>query len=572
MELLQIGLANAASATGLAIVAAVVTKLGARPTVVHGLWLLVLLKLVMPPLVSLPIATFPAASAVAESPLTTSPTSGRGEELPFRESPGALAPAGETSSAGRLLVRALPASGEHWPALDWKSVICWAWLTGSICCFVVSATRVIRFHRLVSQTESASGDWIRQVEKLAARFDLRRCPDARVVDAATPPMVWSVGYRSTLLLPRKLLARLGGTERATLLAHEVAHIRRGDPYVRWFEAMVLGLYWWHPVAWIACRALQNAAERCCDEWVLRIFPGSGHCYANTLFETADFLAETPRALPLGASGLGHAYPLSRRIEMIVKSRTYRRLSRRTRVVAALAVGAVLSVSPVFMRAGDSPAPPEAKSKPCSSETEPVSKEAGVKPSAARRVVVVDVTYLIKNHDGFRRSMESMKASVMAATDRVRRQRDEIAKLEGPIKEAKGDTERTALEAKISVLQREAQTQVNAQKEEFLQQEMEIYRATWNEINAAIAQYAKQHDIDLVMRHNMLTDSLPKHVNQKPISKQGKTVKEDASLLIARINANVIYRSPTACDDEADITQAVLAKLNHVASGPEKSAR
>jgi hypothetical protein len=36
--------------------------------------------------------------------------------------------------------------------------------------------------------------------------------------------------------------------------------------------------------------------------------------------------------------------------------------------------------------------------------------------------------------------------------------------------------------------------------------------------------------------------------------------------------NVIYRSPAACDDEADVTQGVLAKLNHVASAPEKSAK
>lgn len=108
-------------------------------------------------------------------------------------------------------------------------------------------------------------------------------------------MVWTLGSRTTLLLPRMLLMRLGIREQATLLSHELAHMRRGDQYVRWFEAVVLGLYWWNPITWIACRALQDAAERCCDDWVLRMLPGSGHSYAKTLFEAADFLTEPPCA-------------------------------------------------------------------------------------------------------------------------------------------------------------------------------------------------------------------------------------------------------------------------------------
>ncbi len=475
--------------------------------------------------------------------------SSRREGLPFRESLAAVpAPAGESLAADGRIGRPLAAWREHWPAVDWTSIVFSLWLTGSICWFAISATRVVRFHRLASRTEPAPDDWIQQVGCLANRLGLRACPDVRVTDAALPPMVWTVGRRTMLLVPRTLLTRLGSGERATLLSHELAHIRRGDPYVRWFEAIVLGLYWWHPAAWLACRALHRAAERCCDDWVLRLWPGGNRSYAITLLEAAEFLAETRSALPLGASGFGHTYPLSRRIEMILKGRTYGRLSRGSRLAAALAVVTVLGVSPALMHGGDSPAPPETKSKACASETPPACAETGAKKSAARHIVVVDVTYLFQHHDGFRHSQRSLRTSVEAAEARVRQQKEKLTDLQRQIAVApKGTPERSALEAKASAQQREVEALIKAQKKEILQKEIEIYGTTWNDINAAITQYAKQHQIDLVLRH------------RKP--QTSKAPKNEGQELMQRINAPVLYQSDAANGDEVEITREVLAQLN-----------
>ena len=49
-SLLQLGFSNAAAATLLALLAVVVSRQSSRPALAHGLWLLVLLKLVTPPL------------------------------------------------------------------------------------------------------------------------------------------------------------------------------------------------------------------------------------------------------------------------------------------------------------------------------------------------------------------------------------------------------------------------------------------------------------------------------------------------------------------------------------------
>ena len=72
--LLHIGLSNTLVAIGLAVLAAVVGAVTRRPALAHGLWLLVLLKLVTPPFVHLPILptaplpSQPAPPTVAEGP------------------------------------------------------------------------------------------------------------------------------------------------------------------------------------------------------------------------------------------------------------------------------------------------------------------------------------------------------------------------------------------------------------------------------------------------------------------------------------------------------------------------
>ena len=69
--LLGIGLANAVMAAALALLATVVGRVWRKPALRHGLWLLVLLKLVTPPLVTLPVLPWKAeeeAPTAAEPP------------------------------------------------------------------------------------------------------------------------------------------------------------------------------------------------------------------------------------------------------------------------------------------------------------------------------------------------------------------------------------------------------------------------------------------------------------------------------------------------------------------------
>jgi RND family efflux transporter MFP subunit len=123
------------------------------------------------------------------------------------------------------------------------------------------------------------------------------------------------------VLPEELWGLLDAAQRDAILAHELAHLKRRDHWVRRLEAVACGLYWWDPVAWWARREVERAEERCCDAWVLWALPTSAGAYAEALVMTAAYLSGLRQPLPLGASGVGRISSLKGRLQMILSDPT-----------------------------------------------------------------------------------------------------------------------------------------------------------------------------------------------------------------------------------------------------------
>ena len=114
-----------------------------------------------------------------------------------------------------------------------------------------------------------------------------------------------------------MLQRLDPAAADALLSHELAHYLRRDHWVRLFELLVTGLFWWHPVVWIARRRIEVAEEHCCDAWAVSQCPDQPRRYAEALLDTIDFLAERPAPAGPLASGLGEAPFLRQRLRLIM---------------------------------------------------------------------------------------------------------------------------------------------------------------------------------------------------------------------------------------------------------------
>jgi len=336
-SLVGIVVLKACAAALLGLGAAIAGRWLRRPALLHALWMVVLLELLVPPLFEigvLPRAVRAPAAVVATIPSPTVST------FPPEPSPTVDA---------RGPVPVASASVRAWlPPL-----VGGVWLIGLSGVLLLAAVRARRFGKLVAGAVDAPREMQSAARRIASTFGLRRCPSIRLVPAAISPLLRPRWGSLEILFPSALAGRLEPEERDLLLAHELAHVRRRDHWVRWIELSATALFWWHPVVWWARKRLRRAEEQCCDALVLTTLPEHANSYARGLVKTVEFLAAARFALPTLASGAAGARNLEERLIMIVNHRLPTHPSRSQRVLLVVASAALLLVLPTW---ADPPSP------------------------------------------------------------------------------------------------------------------------------------------------------------------------------------------------------------------------
>ncbi|WP_419166011.1 M56 family metallopeptidase [Candidatus Palauibacter sp.] len=314
--ILQIGASKLVLSVGLAGVAWIVQRRLGWPSLAHGLWLLPLAALLVPPLVSIPI--WPG-EADPVAPVAAVGLSG----------------AEPTTLAGVILVDWLKSHG--------KEGLVWLWLLGTASVLGWTLLHTLRFHRsLLRASAAAPPDVQRIAREIAGRLGLGAAPTVYITRAQVSPMVWWAGGEARVLLPSPLLADMDGSELRCILAHELAHVRRRDHVVRWLEWLACAAFWWNPVAWWARRRLRASEELCCDALAVASIRAEPRAYAGALLRVIDFMstAGTPGPLTFASTidRCGRASRLERRFGVIMTNRTPTHTPRWLRV--ALRCGAV----------------------------------------------------------------------------------------------------------------------------------------------------------------------------------------------------------------------------------------
>lgn len=364
MDLLfSTGLHNAAVATLLALLVWGFTRICRKPPVAHLLWLLVLVKLVTPPVVNFHLWNWSPGSAetaneqTAELSYRAPQPVTEGSYLSIPQSPEVVRSGGERSqipddrqnSVARVDLPpvSIPHSGRPGfsIAATWTAVrpaLMGIWIAGVGLVALLAGMRIVRFQRLLAGTLPAEQRYQSVADDLATRLGLRCSPDVRMAASAIAPLVWCLGARAMVVIPRSLLAALDEQQTAMVLAHELAHLRRRDHWVRVIELAVSVLYWWNPLVWWIRRQLRTAEEQCCDAWVAWAYPDRSHDYAQSLLKSAELLSSQ---LPLAglASPFLNAQTLKSRIEMVLMNRSQRTASRSAALGLALLAAAVIPV-------------------------------------------------------------------------------------------------------------------------------------------------------------------------------------------------------------------------------------
>lgn len=302
---------------GLVAVVCRVTRIG--PVARHALWLLVLIKFVMPPVVAWPWAIpDPFGLSVVGSGLVVDERVGDVALLSIESVPdGAGAPAAAAD------VTAVASDAPADVAMFWFLVV---WMTGSA---LLAVLECIRLTRLVRRTRSASPAPAALVDRVAwhatSKMGLAPVPIVLVADAQAPS-VWGL-RRPRILWPATLADQVSETGTDGLIVHELAHVKRRDHLVGWVELIGGIVWWWNPLFWFVRSSLREQAELACDAWVISALPNGRRAYAESLLALSS---ELPRSVRPSMAVVGISATtrraLERRLVMIMKGRTSLRLT------------------------------------------------------------------------------------------------------------------------------------------------------------------------------------------------------------------------------------------------------
>jgi beta-lactamase regulating signal transducer with metallopeptidase domain len=88
-------------------------------------------------------------------------------------------------------------------------------------------------------------------------------------------------FRPVVLLPMRALTGLTEAQIETVIAHELAHIRRFDCFVNLFQIATETLLFYHPAVWWVSQRVRAEREHCCDDEAIAIC-GDAVNYARAL--------------------------------------------------------------------------------------------------------------------------------------------------------------------------------------------------------------------------------------------------------------------------------------------------
>jgi beta-lactamase regulating signal transducer with metallopeptidase domain len=148
------------------------------------------------------------------------------------------------------------------PALPWLLA---GWAAGVLLLsarFLGSWIRVQRLRRRSAVPVPA--EWHLILSRLCRELKLSRT--VRLLQSAAVEVPTALGWlRPVILLPACALTGLAPLQLEAILAHELAHIRRGDFLVNLLQSLVEVLLFYHPAVWWLSGRIRAERELCCDD-------------------------------------------------------------------------------------------------------------------------------------------------------------------------------------------------------------------------------------------------------------------------------------------------------------------
>jgi len=360
----------------------------AWPQLRYALWLLILVKLVLPPSLTSPVSLTSVIPKAAENAIdikmktpsaanrgnslttlpvwpSTRPVSPEMRSLPTEAAsmtPEAGSTAGTTQvskTAGIAQTRQEPsvssvqASHAVTPTLSGKVYLLAMWLLGvvGLCAGLLLRLKGLHTEHLGDSTGPAPTWFADLVKRTAQELHCHQVPKVVLSTGVCCPAVFGL-LQPVLLVPADRADSMSKQDARYVLLHELAHIKRGDLWWHTAYMVLVIFYWCNPLVWLIRKHLQNLRELCCDATVARHLREDTHAYRGTLLETARDLVAQPVDPGLGMLGLfENSNWLVTRLQWLQK-KTWR--YPKTRIITITLLGAIMLMCIVPMAQAQTP--------------------------------------------------------------------------------------------------------------------------------------------------------------------------------------------------------------------------
>jgi TonB family protein len=192
--------------------------------------------------------------------------------------------------------------------------------------------------------ESITAVVARLTKIMGVRRRVRALMSSMVESPSVIGWLWPV-----ILLPPATLMGLTSLQLESIIAHEIAHIRRYDYLVNMVQMLVETLLFYHPAVWWISKRIRVERELCCDDLAVR-FCGNALRYAKALTRLEKLRLRAPNVAMASTGG-----PLLYRIQRLVGVKGKEHGPSRLPAILAIGIGALcLAWNVTWVRGQDAP--------------------------------------------------------------------------------------------------------------------------------------------------------------------------------------------------------------------------
>jgi beta-lactamase regulating signal transducer with metallopeptidase domain len=291
--------------TGVLIVALLVIELlirkRVRSTFRYWMWMLVFVKLILPPTLSLPtgigywfggyvVSGSVAANQLADVTTELNASVETAPSLSTRASREPVRVVVSHPSITSVMSDSSVASARN--ALTWRGIVFGLGIIGALVITTLLVQHISLVRGLIAQSEPATKQLADAFNQCRRQLGLRRKGELRVSGNITSPAVCG-SFHPAVLIPSGILEQLAPEKLRAVLIHELAHVKRGDLWINCVQTFLQIAYFYNPFVWLANTVVRRLREQAVDEMVLVALGAEAKSYSSTLIDVAEIAFSRP---------------------------------------------------------------------------------------------------------------------------------------------------------------------------------------------------------------------------------------------------------------------------------------